>query len=171
VTDYSEALMKRKSIGGGRSEFTVKLELVDLEIDKSIEIVKGYLNDKYTKKLAPSYYAQFGIVKEDRVYKLPKDHDDRKAALELLIPSLTTHGFQNNTYGLTYWTNLQTNFNEYLTKSIAIDGTVSGKVGDKNILKKQIKKVLNSLLQVIEGNYPDDHKNIKRAWGFQKEKY
>jgi hypothetical protein len=84
---------------------------------------------------------------------------------------LTVHGFQTFAYGLAYWTTVQTNFNNYLLNSVTIDETVSGKAGDKNILKKQVKKVLNSLLKVIEGNYPDDYKNIRRNWGFQKEKY
>lgn len=171
VGQFSSDLMQRKDKGSDRSEFTVKLEQADDEIDKSIEHIKGYLNEKYTKKIAPSYYAQFGIEKVGKIYKLPYDHDERKAALELLIPSLTVHGFQTNLFGLTYWTDLQTRYNNYLAQSITIDGSVSEKVGDKNLLKKEIKKVLNSLLRVLEGNYPDNHKNVKRTWGFQKEKY
>lgn len=171
VTDYSNTLMQRKSTGSERPEYTKKLELLDITIDRDIENVKRYLVEKYGKDSAPSYYAAFGIVKEDKMYKLPMDHNDRKDALDLLIPALTVHGFQNNTFGLAYWTDVRTKFNEYLTKTVDIDGAVSNKVGDKNILKKQIKKVLNSLIKVIMGNYPDDYKNVLRNWGFQKEKY
>jgi hypothetical protein len=171
VTNFSTTLMLRKSSGGERPEFTKKLELIDKDIDRDIENVKRYLEEKYGKDSASSYYSQFGIVKEHKIYKLPIDHDDRKAALELLIPALTTHGFQNNTFGLTYWTGVKTKFNDYLAKTVDIDGIVSNKVGDKNLLKKQINKVLNSLIKVIMGNYPDDYKNVLRNWGFQKEKY
>jgi hypothetical protein len=171
VNNFSVSLGARKSTGSQRPEFTKKLELLDVAIDRDIENVKRYLEEKYGKVSAPSYYSQFGIIKEHDMYKLPIDHDDRKGALELLIPALTTHGFQTFAFGLAYWYDVLEKFNEYLTKSIDIDATVSGKVGEKNILKKQIKKVLNSLIKVIMGNYPEDYKNVLRNWGFQKEKY
>jgi hypothetical protein len=171
VTNFSGTLMQRNSAGAGRPEFTVKLKLLDKDIDRDIENIKRYLVEKYGKVSAPSYYAAFGIVKENKRYKLPTDHDNRKDALALLIPALTVHGFQNFAFGQTYWTDIKTRFDLNLAQSKSIDSSVSINVGSKNILKIQIKKVLNSLINVIKGNYPDDYKNVLRNWGFQKEKY
>ena len=168
---YSTTLMERKSTGGERPEFTGKLIEADAEIDTGVEIVKGYLNDKYTKKKAPDYYAAFGIEKTYKGYKLPIDHNDRKAALELLVAAITTHGFQNNTYGLAYWTALLAKFKVLLEKTETIDGSVSTKVGNKNVLKKEIRKALNALINLLKANYPDTWKTELRNWGFQKEKY
>jgi hypothetical protein len=171
VTNYSSTLMLRKTTGSGRSEYTQKLKLLDVKIDNDIENIKRYLVEKYDKKSAPSYYAQFGIVKVNKKYKLPYDRDERKASLALLLTAISVHGFENNIFGLTYWTDTKTQYDSLLSNAEAIDGSVSDKVGAKNLLKKQIKKVLNSLIKVIQGNYPDDYKTVLRTWGFQKEKY
>jgi hypothetical protein len=48
---------------------------------------------------------------------------------------------------------------------------VASKVGDKNILKKELKKALNAIVNIIKANYPDNYKEELRNWGFQKEKY
>jgi len=171
VNSFSSVLNLRITTGELRPEYTKKLELLDKEINKRTEAVKRYLVDKYEEESATSYYSQFGIVKTNRGFKLPYDQEERKIALGNLISALTTHGFQTKTYGLTYWTDVLEKYTDYLTQSIQIDGSVSAKVGSKNTLKKQIKKVLNSLIKVITGNYPDDYKNVLRNWGFQKEKY
>jgi hypothetical protein len=48
---------------------------------------------------------------------------------------------------------------------------VASKVGDKNILKKDLKKGLNAVVLAIKANYPDNYKEELRNWSFQKEKY
>jgi hypothetical protein len=171
VNSFSSVLNLRITTGEQRPEYTKKLELLDKEINKKTEFVKGYIMDKFEEESATSYYSQFGIVKTNRGYKLPMDQEERKIALGNLITALTTYGFQTKTYGLAYWTDVLEKYTDYLTQSIQIDGSVSAKVGSKNELKKQIRKVLNSLIKVITGNYPDDYKNVLRNWGFQKEKY
>jgi effector-binding domain-containing protein len=171
VNNYSTTLDQRKTAGGTRPEVTQKLKTMDHNMDADIEHIKGYLSDKYTKKNAPSYYAEFGIVKAGETYKLPHDHNKRKAGLNMLLGALTVHGFQGNTYGLTYWTDVYTKFDALLTQSVSIDGTVADKVGIKKVLKAQIKKTLNALIDIIIGNYPDTYKAVLRNWGFQKEKY
>ena len=171
VTEYSDALMERKSTGGSRPEVTLKLEALDAEINTNVEYIKGYLNEKYSKKVAPSYYSQFGIVKTNNLYKLPYDHNKRKAALKIMLKGITTHGFQNNTYGLSYWTNVKTQFDLLLEQAGSIDSTVSDKVSDKNLLKTDIRKTLNAIIRLVRANYPDSYKSVLRSWGFQKEKY
>ncbi len=171
VESYETTLMSRKSTGSTRPIITGKLKNLDFTLDKDVENIKVYLEDKYGKTDAPSYYAAFGIVKEDHVYKLPHDRNERLAALELLVPAITTHGFQTKQFGLTYWTGQKTLYDSLLTQATTIDGTVSSKVGDKNVLKAQIKKALNALIHIIIGNYPDTYKTELRSWGFQKEKY
>ena len=44
-------------------------------------------------------------------------------------------------------------------------------MGNKNILKADLKKSLNAIVSVIKANYPDNYKQELRNWGFQKEKY
>ena len=89
----------------------------------------------------------------------------------MIVAAISANGFDDKTYGKAYWLNIQTQFDELLGSASAIDSTVSNKVGDKNVLKKELKKGLNSLVAVIKGNYPDTYKQELRTWGFQKEKY
>jgi hypothetical protein len=171
VTQYNTTLGERKSTGGGRKSITAQLKIGDKEIDTRTENVKGYLEEKYGKALAPSYYPAFGIVKEGDRYKLPLDRNNRLQALDLMVAAITNEGFAGNTYGDIYWQNIRTQYNALLTQAETTDSTVSGKVGTKNQLKKEIKKVLNALVLTIKANYPDTWKTELRVWGFQKEKY
>ena len=171
VEAFGTILMERKSTGGTRPEVTRKLSQLDITMNTDVENVKRYLVEKYTKTEAPSYYAAFGIVKVDKMYKLPIDRDERINALALMLPAITLHGFDSKPYGLAYWTDVKTRYEALMAQASSIDGTVSNKVGDKNVLKAKIKKVLNALIQLIKANYPDTYKAELRNWGFQKEKY
>ncbi len=171
VDNFDTTLTERKSTGSTRPEVSHKLAELDMTINTDVENIKIYLAEKYTKKNAPSYYAAFGIVKTGKVFKLPKDRDERKDALDLMLPAITLHGFDSKPFGLAYWTNVKTQYDALLAQATSIDGTVSIKVGDKNVLKIQIKKVLNAIINLIKANYPDTYKSELRNWGFQKEKY
>jgi hypothetical protein len=48
---------------------------------------------------------------------------------------------------------------------------ISIKVGDKNVIKKRLKKALTAIVHGIKSNKPDTYKQELRNWGFQKEKY
>jgi hypothetical protein len=171
VTNYGDVLMSRKSTGSTRPEFTVKLKVLDKKINDNLFHIKDYLVAKYGSKTAPSYFSQFGIIHKYNSYNLPKDRNERKAALVLLVAAITTQGFQTMDYGLAYWTAIKTEYDLLLPTAETIDGTVSSKVGNKNELKKQIKKALNAIINLLKANYPDTYKNEMRAWGLQKEKY
>lgn len=171
VTQYNTTLGERKSTGGSRKSLTGQLKALDKEIDLRTENVKGYLEEKYGKATAPDYYPAFGIVKTGKIYKLPKDRNERLTNLDLMVAAINNEGFTSNTYGDAYWQNVRSNYTNLLTQAETTDSTVSGKVGTKNQLKKEIKKVLNALVLVIKANYPDTWKQELRVWGFQKEKY
>jgi hypothetical protein len=110
VNNYYIILIALKSTVSQRPEFNKKLELVNIAIDHDIENVKRYREEKYGKVTVPFYRSQFGIVMEHKIYKLPKDHDDRKGALELLIPAFKTHGIHIYAFGLAYWTDVLEKF-------------------------------------------------------------
>jgi hypothetical protein len=171
VSLFKDTLASRLSVGSSRPEFTVKLSITDQKIDTGASRIKDYLIAKYGKVVAKSYYAAFGIVKIRKGYVIPPDRDNRKNSLELILPALTLHGFDDMEYGHDFWTQVQTDFLNDLSKAISIDGNVSTKVGSKENLKKQIRKVLNALINLLKANYPDAYKSEMRSWGFQKEKY
>lgn len=53
----------------------------------------------------------------------------------------------------------------------ALDGAISVNVGGKNVLKSNLVKGINEIVNCIKANYPDTYKQELRDWGFQKEKY
>lgn len=171
VHQYNSTLNERRTAGSERHPITSQLDALDMEIDKRTENVKDYIADKYDKTNASPYYAKFGIVKTGKIYKLPADRNDRVVALQQVVDGIHTEGFDNNTYGKTYWTDVHARYSELTMSAKTIDSKISGKVATKNQLKKEIKKTLNALIHLLKANYPDSWKSELRIWGFQKEKY
>jgi hypothetical protein len=168
---YQATLTTRIQTGNNRPQITKALKNINKEIDNKLANVKGYIADKYGKENAVSYYASFGIEFSNKTYHFPIDQNSRSEALELMVNAIATNGFNDKTYGTAFWTNIKTQFDNLLQLASDTDGTVSNKVGDKNALKKELKKALNAIVLVIKGNYPDTYKQELRTWGFQKEKY
>jgi hypothetical protein len=171
VTSYSNILTDFMKTSASRPEITLKLKLLDKEINRRLERIKTYLAAKYSDGDVAMYYAAFGMIKYKAHYILPNDRDERLEALKILIKSITTHGFQDKEFGLAYWTEIHDNYKLLWAKAIEIDGKISRLSGQKNKLKAEIKQALNALINVLKGNYPKTYKSVLRSWGFQKEKY
>lgn len=165
---YRTVLTQRQTTGSGRSSITNHLKQMNKQIDDAVTEVKVYIEKKFKKANAIAEFSRYGIVKEGKNYRLPKDAKSRLQALPLMQAAITKDGFDNEEYGKSFWANITTNFKTTLDAANAIDSTVSGKVATKNELKKQLTKVLKALLLIIEANYPDTHKGVKREWGWKK---
>ena len=113
----------------------------------------------------------FGIVYIGKNYMMPKDQNSRSAALTLMINAIAVNDFGTKEYGTDFWTDIKARYDVLLTNATTTDSQVASKVGDKNILKKDLKKGLNAVVLAIKANYPDNYKEELRNWGFQKEKY
>jgi len=168
---YKNTLDIRLQTGATRPQITKALKVLNKKIDDSTSYVKGYIVDKYKKEVATSYYAAFGMVLKNKAFKMPYDQNARSKALTLMLKGLHDNGFDDKEFGKDFWTAIKTEFDNLLQAATATDGQVSIKVGDKNELKTYLRKVLNAIVLVIKGNYPDTYKAELRDWGFQKEKY
>ena len=171
VNDYETALSSRKSTGSLKPGQSQVLDQFDTQIDAAVRMVKVYIEKKYKIDNAPSQFARFGIVKENKTFMLSKDRNNRREALKLMIPAIAADGFNNEEYGTTFWTGMQTNYSAALDLANNTSGSISGKVATKNEQKKAIREVLSSLLLIIKGNCPDTFKSVYREWGWQKESY
>ena len=171
ATNYNNTLSIRLSKGATRPQITQTLESLEKTMDTHLSYVKGYLTDKYKKENSTSYFAAFGIEHKGNRYLLPTDKNKRVEALKLMISALTAHGFENKEFGLAFWTSLQQQYSVLVKEATTTDGQVSVKVGDKNMLKKNLNKGLNAIIYTLKANYPDTYKQELRDWGFQKEKY
>ena len=168
---FNTLLAARQSEGGTRPQVTSSLQKLNEEIDGSVKIVKNYIEEKFRTERPESYYPAFGIAFVNKHYTFPQDQSNREDALTLMLSGLRTHDMEDRIYGRTYWTDIRDRYIALVVQGRALDGGISDKVGDKNVLKKELKIVLNSIVNVIKGNFPDTYKQELRKWGLQKEKY
>lgn len=171
VQDFRDSLEERIQVGSGRQSKTKLLQNLDTELNKAIEELKIAILGKFGKEDGKSYYSEFGILKVSKSFKLPNDRNQRQQAMVTLIQGLEKHQINAAKYPLQFFKDTQTQYDALMNEAKDIDSSVSAEVGTKNELMKKVEKVLNSLIYVIKGNYPDTYASELRAWGFQKEKY
>jgi hypothetical protein len=171
ATTYGTTLEARLTSGAIKPQISKSLENLDKQMDEHLSYVKGYITDKFKKNDAESYYPSFGIEHKYNRYAFPRDQNRRLTSLTLMMDGIQKNGFVDKEYGLDFWTNIRDLYKELLKQSTTLDGGISVKVGDKNVLKNDLKKAVNALIFAIKANYPDTFKEELRDWGFQKEKY
>jgi hypothetical protein len=168
---YCDELGSRLDTGSKRPGFTHSLLGLDKQVNSAVKEVKVYIAKKFKTSNAPAQYARYGIVKENTAFVLPKDRNQRKAALELMVKAIAADGFGDEEYGLNFWKELQTAYVAAVAESGGTAGTVSVSVATKNVQKRAIRKVLVYLRKAVEANYPDTYREVLRKWGWQKETY
>ncbi|WP_432670118.1 hypothetical protein [Flavobacterium sp. SM2513] len=88
-----------------------------------------------------------------------------------MLKGIKDNSFEDRKYGLAFWTDIKTRYDALVKLSRELDGGISDKVGDKNVLKAELHEILKSIITVLEGNFPRTYHEQLRKWGFQKEKY
>jgi hypothetical protein len=169
--EFKSSLTQRIDAGSGRQSKTKLLQNLDKEINKMVENLKIGVLNKFGKENGKSYYSEFGIVKVSNGFKIPFDRNQRQQSLDTLIKGLEKHQIVVAEYPLALIKDMQAQFNTLMDEAKQIDSNVASGVSNKNELLKQITKVINALIYIIRGNYPDTYKAELRTWGFQKEKY
>lgn len=171
AVDYAVLMDERLALGAGRKPITEELSQLDKEINARITHVKHYLADVYPREKAVSFYGEFGIARVGKTYQLPIDRNERANSLDRLVGALNKHNFQNQRYGSLFWKDIQNRYLRLMNEAGNTDSKVSERVKDKNELRTEIRKVLQSLILLVQANYPDNWRNVLRQWGYQKEKY
>lgn len=168
---YCDELRSRRETGSKRPGFAHSLVGLDQQANSAVKEVRVYIAKKFKTSNAPVQYPRYGIVKENNVYMLPRDRNQRKAALTLMVQAIEADGFADEEYGLNFWKEMEAVYKVAVAESGGTAGTVSVKVATKNVQKRGIRKVLVSLRKTIEANYPDTYREVLRKWGWQKETY
>lgn len=171
ATAYKTSVIDRSKAGKTRPQISARLKVLDKEFNTTLTYVKGYIAEKYTKANAQGYFAEFGIRRNGKSWGLPADRDTRVQELDHLLTALTTHGFQTKTYGKGWWNPRIAEYITLVQEAGSKDSSVSGAVATKDQLKKKVHRVLNSLVNIIKGNFDETWKSELRAWGYQKEKF
>ncbi len=172
VLRFASVLNDRTQSGGNRQYMTHDLENLDHKIDDAMPFMKSKINFKFGPHDAKSRYASFGMIhRSNGGYEFPTDRQGRKSSLQLMVAACTTNGFTEEPYGVDFWKQLQSDYDKAIAEAATTSGDVSGYVGDLNTLRTSLRRVLHSILLLLEANYPDTFDQVRREWGFQKENY
>ena len=169
---FNAALTNRKSAGSNRPSQTQTLDSLDAMIDQGIARAKIYIKDKWEdQQEAVAQFARYGIIKRGSVYELPRDRQDRLKALDLTIAAIIKDGFEQKPFGKDFWQQTLVQYKTTLEAAGNTDGSVSAEVSTKDLLKAELKEIMEALQLLIRANYPQTWEAIYREWGWQKEDY
>jgi hypothetical protein len=168
--DFEKIFGQKLTASALRPSQTRVLANYDAEIERNTKFVKGYIFEKWkTDDLAN--YPRYGIFHRGEHWEIPRDHDKRLDSLVLMIQAIHDDGFDGREFGKAYWDKMRTDYEKAFKDTTNTDGSISSYDGDKDVLREQVKKVLNALIHLVIANYPDTYKHELRKFGYQKEDY
>jgi hypothetical protein len=170
---YAASVSTADGADDGLSPQSKRMKTLDRLITKNLGYVKGYLAEDHDEDGGEGYYAEFGIVREGKNFRLPAARPARALALGKLVVALKAHGYEKKKFGTAVWQPIATEYADLAKNSGEMRGTVSQAVGQKNVLEEPLRVALRSLVFSIKANYPDEdaQRGVLRAFGFQKEMY
>ena len=171
ATLYTNLVKARSAAGGGTHGLATDLNMLDDEADDALPYVKNYVFNKYGAKHATDYYGDFGMEHRHGGYELPHDRHQRQIAIQTMIDGLQKNNWITETYGVNWWMTFQAKYNAALLAAEDNSGNISDYVGNLNKLRTSIRRTLHSVLLILEGNFPDTFEQVKREWGFLKNRY
>lgn len=171
VDNYATNLGNRLSAGSGRSIQTQTLAQINKQIDEAVENVKAYIIKKFKKQNATARYTNYGIVKGNGNYRLPKDNEKRLTALPLMAAAIVADGFGTEEYGTSFWKGITTRFTAALKDTTDTARNISSKAAIKTTDREKIHKVLIAITHLIYANDPDTSDQKLREWGFLKQNF
>ena len=138
-----ETILTQKAIkSGGQRPVTLELKKLDKEINQAVSYIKNCLVYHHGSTEAKSWYDAYGIKKFGNNYKFPVDRDDRLKSIRLMINAIQHQEVKPDQYQLEFWHNILSQYENCLQKTTQSKGEISNRVGLKNQLKAEIRKVL-----------------------------
>ena len=171
AANYRTELEIRLTEGGRRQPITKEMKNAEALQNKHLANLKGYLREQFGADNMQSHFAEMGLIKVSKSYRMPNDKETRLESLRKIVEALTTHGMVTQTYGLAFWT---ARYNEYATLvdlARSKDSLVTSKVSAKNLLREEAELFLVAMIDFVHALYPREAQSKLREWGFQKEKY
>ena len=169
VNDLGLLIGKRNISGGNITSQSDILQQLDITVETGIKKIKLYLEDKYNSKAAAQkQYGRFGIIKIGSNYTLPIDRELRLQSFETLLKGIVTDDFGNKEYGNAFFWKLQLDYKVALKQIKDTQQAVSGVVGQKEVLQKEVEKLLRTILKLLDGNYPDTYDSVILEWGYKR---
>jgi len=169
--DYRSLVENKTGVRSARRPKSQRIREMNTIIDKQIEYVKKMIDMQYRLDKSVAYYANFGIEKNRKGYKLPLTMESRAESLKVLVKELENHNWTNDTDGSGYWSVIRDEYISLLTGSYSGAGNISVMVGNKQQLRSDLMLSMTSVKNLIKAYYPTDYQNRWRTFGFQKERF
>ena len=173
-TGYQGHFRVRVDENAGRSEEIGLLKELKKEIKNIIKYPVKAMEQTFGEEGAKKYYksAGFSINKNGHKY-FSTASKTIVANLERLTDFMAEHDLGRMRYSMEHWLELLEKIRPLVNQRVSGDSKSSSTVNEKNEQKAFLQDVFRSILHFIDAQYvrngnPD---NIKRAWGFHREKY
>ena len=167
---YAQGRDAADAAGDQRTPQARRLQELDQLLDKGLKYVKAYLAEAHDNDEGRAYYPEFGIVRENKTYGLPKARPERVKSLQKLLLALKAHNLDKQKYGTAHWQPLAQEYAQLVQASTDTAGQRSTKVSGKDQDEQQVRRALRALVHHLRANYPDTFEAQLRGFGFQKEK-
>jgi hypothetical protein len=164
---FSEQVDSIDTLSASRRPLTLTLQALDREINSRVANLKHYIADRYGKERARDFYEEFGIQRIGKSYQLPIDRAERDRAMGQLCESLHRHQLDDHRYGLAWWTDICDRYQATRKQASHTDEALSQHVREKNARKLMLRQTLQSLVLLVQANYPDSWREELLRWGFQ----
>ncbi|HAN79284.1 MAG TPA: hypothetical protein DCQ31_16710 [Bacteroidales bacterium] len=171
VSEYKNLLTEMYEQRTDRNPAIKDIDAARKKHDNALSYVKAYITDKYGKQNAPSYFAEFGIERQNGAYKLPFAQDMRAVGLDKMVKALQKHGFTENTYGVNFWAPLAIEYKRLLELNLQATGNISSYGAQKNEIKDQLKQGLTNIRFFVRAKFPTTYNAEWRKLGFLKERF
>ena len=170
---YAASVSTADGANDSLSPQSERMKTLDKLITKYLGYVKGYLAEDHDADGGEAFYAEFGIAREGKNFRIPAARTARALALGKLVAALHKHGYDTRKFGAAVWLPIATEYAALAQGSGEMHGVASEAVGQKNALEEPLRVALRSLVFSIKANYPaeDTQRGVLRAFGFQKEVY
>lgn len=164
--------LNENKLTGSKRKLIIAEELMSLDrkININLRYVLNYIDELYVDS-AIRYYPFFGIIYENKAYRIPKGYTKRSEALEMLVNALSEYNLDEKEFGTLYWRGIYEQYTDLLLRNFNKFGEGSREVSNLIPIKKDIRLVIKSLIRLIKANYPYTYKSELKKWGFKKDRF
>lgn len=155
-----------------RNQTIAALKGINTTINTHTKFLKNYLLEEFADQ-AKNYYTGYGMVLDNKSYRIAIDNDRRMSALDTLIAELqkANNPLANKKYGLAFWIALRDGHRFHWTNLKNYDGNRSMNSDSLTQAKKEALGLQSKLRSLLKINYSSNYKAVWRDFGFQNEKY
>ena len=89
-------------------------------------------------------------------------------AVEKMVTHLATMPYADRRYGLVFWQDILTKLQALNPERSTTESKLSANVDEKNALKEELRKVMQSVIYIIRGRFPDNQDAMIRNAGFSR---